>query len=172
MCADLDWCEFGEVLTECWEREMELYFSGDEGRYLPLPFENWFFGPVNNSGSGSDVCGGSVSPLPAKSLTLSRRNDDVFQATGCHITVLSQVFKLGWVEGKANSIFSCLSSAAAAEKEIKQHRDWGSKEMASTVKIKQTQQIEMFGNQLREWKQNILSQRWTEMSMPINNEDR
>lgn len=60
-----------------------------------------------------------MSPLPGKSLTLSRRNDDAFQAAGCHITVLSKVFKLRGVEGKAKSIFSCLTSAAAAEKEIK-----------------------------------------------------
>lgn len=49
ICTDLYWCEFGEVLTACWEHEMKLYFSGDRGRYLPLPFENWFFRPVNNS---------------------------------------------------------------------------------------------------------------------------
>lgn len=64
-----------------------------------------------------------MSPLPAKSLTLPRRNDDASQATGCHITVLSQVFELRLAEGKANSIFSYLSSAAAAENDIQQHRD-------------------------------------------------
>lgn len=49
ICADLDWCGIAEVLTACWAHEMELYLSGDRGRYLPLPFENWFFWPVNNS---------------------------------------------------------------------------------------------------------------------------
>lgn len=79
-----------------------------------------FFRLVNNSPRNMpDVCWGSVSSPPAKSLTLSRRNDGAFHATGCRVRWLSEAFQLRGVEGDAKSGFSCLTNAAAAEREIK-----------------------------------------------------
>lgn len=176
ICADLDWCEFGEVLTACWEREMDPYFSGDGGRYLPLPFENWFFGPVNNSAPDKPL-GRTCAEAPCLLCLLNHSLCHVAMTTlsrqpAATLPLLSEVSRLRGVEGKAKSIFSCLTRAAAAEKEIKQHRDWGTEEMARTVKIEQTRQNEMFANHLIKWKRNILPQRWTEMSRPISDVNR